>query len=618
MLIIMDNCEHLIEACAKFIQLLLGHCGEVTVLATSREPLAISGEVLWQVLPLSLPEAIRLFIDRAQLAIPGFKMRSIDRPLITDICRRLEGIPLAIELAGGKVRTLGLSAILEHLDLELLSGGTRDGATRHRSVWATMDWSYKLLTAEEQRLFRWLSVFEGGWTIEAADAVCRPQFKGRSIDLLSQLVSKSLIVMDGAPQGVRYRFLEMLRQFAAKKLADTGEAPQAKKNHYDCFVELAETAAPELFRKDGLHWHEILELEQPNFVAAMNWSLERGDSAQCLRISGPLWQFWWIRGHLKEGQKFLEIVLSDKRDSFPAARADAFCGLSFVAWFLGYDSLKAAQYCRESIKLAEHIDDGENLSRYLAWYGHLLKIQGRLNESIPVLERSLAIAEETGDLFGKATCHMFYGETLLQYPSEKGRGKEQLEKSLEIYTGIGNKPHIAFALDCLGGMEIANGNYARANEIFEECFAVSSEVGNIYWQARTTGSLGQIAFCRREVKRGFACYARTMAIYLQLGMRGPFVEIAEIIAEKLVEMRCHGLAALLSGAVEAYHEEFRAPPHNTNWRRAYDNAVNVLQETISDSELKNAQLAGRGMSMEDVLELVRSDSFLGEITKRSG
>lgn len=621
MLIIMDNCEQLIDACAKFTHMVLSCCDGADVLATSREPLAVSGELLWHVGSLLEPDSIRLFLDRAQMIVPGFIANKNSRTIIAEICRHLEGIPLAIELAAGRVLSMPLSSIFERIigHPELLSGGTKDGATRHRTLWATIEWSYKLLSDDEQKLFRWLSVFDGGRTLEAAEGVCDAAFEkkgvgdltdGRVIDLASRLVTKSLIRMDDAEHGVRYRFLEMIRQYARQKLVDSGEQAHAKEHHRHWFTVLAEKAEPELFGRDGPGWTEYLEPEQGNFIAAMSWSLEQGETAQCLRVSGSIWYFWFIRGRLEEGRRYLEVALPGEDDSFPAARANALCGLSFVAWFLDYDSEKAGGYCRQAIELAGQINAREMMVRQLAYYGKIVAIQGRVGDSMPIFARAFAIAKGTDDSYGKALCFRLQGEAFEESAGEREQGKKLQEKSLEIFVGLGNKRQIGQVMQNLGGIEIDGGNYDRATELLEESFAFLSEAGDKYWISRATCGLGHIAFRRHEIKKGISLFANAMTTVLQLGMQGSFLELVEALVIEFSAGHYMVFGARLSGAADVLRSAKGTPPDFAGSRSAYDRAIKALRKNLTESAFKDAASAGGRMTMEQVLDFISSESFL--------
>jgi predicted ATPase/class 3 adenylate cyclase len=317
-LLVFDNCEHLIEACARFADLLLRSCKDVKILATSREALGVAGELAWHVPSLSLPdvnqlpsfeqlsqyEAVRLFIERALLVQPHFKVTKDNAPAIAQVCFRLDGIPLALELAAARANVLTVEQISKRLDdrFRLLTGGSRTALPRQQTLRAMIDWSYNLLSEQERLLFRRLAVFVGGWTLEAAEAVCSGEGLGPDLvlELLSQLVNKSLVVMVEVNGESRYHCLETIRQYGREKLFESEEAATIRDRHLDTYIQLAEQGYEELQGRNDLVWIEKLEMENDNFRAALSWSLESPgvDPQKALQLSGALQDFWVYEGRL--------------------------------------------------------------------------------------------------------------------------------------------------------------------------------------------------------------------------------------------------------------------------------------------------------------------------------
>ena len=321
LLLVLDNCEHLVGACAELAQALLRACPHLQILATSREPLRIGGETTWRVPSLSLPdllrlplveslaeyEAVRLFTDRAEVVLPGFLVTDQNALAVAQVCHRLDGIPLAIELAATRVKVLPVHQIAARLDdrFRLLTGGSRTALPRQQTLRAVMDWSYILLSEKERTLLRRLSVFAGGWTLDAAEAVC----SGNRIetvevlDLLAQLVDRSLVAVDREDAEARYRLLDTVRQYAREKLQDSGEETEVHGRHREWFLDLAERTEPELLGPEQGVWLARLEAEHDNLRAALTWSQQEEEGGEAgLRLAGALGRFWWMRGHLTEGR----------------------------------------------------------------------------------------------------------------------------------------------------------------------------------------------------------------------------------------------------------------------------------------------------------------------------
>ena len=318
LLLVLDNCEHLLQGCAELAKQLLQAGAQVKILATSREPLHVAGETTYPVPSLSLPEprmriahtaltqyeAIRLFVDRAAAARPAFRLTPNNATLVADICRRLDGIPLALELAAARVRVLSVETIAARLSdrFRLLTGGDRTALPRQQTLRACIDWSYDLLTEAERSVLRRLAVFAGGWTLEAAEAVGTggDVQADEVLDVPAQLVEKSLVAMDA--EGTRYQLLETVRQYAQDRLHESGEAEAIRERHRDYFLALAEEAEPKLLGAEQAAWLRRLEAEHDNLRAGLSWSLEDSGSQAGLRLCGALQRFWITRGHFSEGR----------------------------------------------------------------------------------------------------------------------------------------------------------------------------------------------------------------------------------------------------------------------------------------------------------------------------
>jgi predicted ATPase/DNA-binding SARP family transcriptional activator len=316
LLLVLDNCEHLIEACAALVERLLGHCPEVTILATSREALGVPGEKAWLLPSLSLPsgepslglkdifrsEAVSLFIERATDVVPGYQPGELDAPTIAQICLRLDGIPLAIELAAARMNLLSAQEIATRLDqrFSLLTGGRRTALPRHQTLWAAIEWSHELLNRAERILFRRLSVFAGSFTLEAVEDVCTGKEIRRDeiLSLLGRLVDKSLLIVEPTPRDLdlatRYRFLDTIRSFGQMKLDEAGETRQMRDRHAEYYVRLVEAAEPKFYLHDQVHWYRLLQAENDNIRDVVEWSAESDQAESALRLAGALRRFWFF------------------------------------------------------------------------------------------------------------------------------------------------------------------------------------------------------------------------------------------------------------------------------------------------------------------------------------
>jgi predicted ATPase len=338
LLLVLDNCEHLVDTCAGLVDALLRRCARLRVLATSREALRVDGETVWTVPPLPardpkrVPdlealernEAVRLFVERASAVAPGFALGLQNAAAVAAVCGRLDGLPLAIELAAARTRVLTVAQISSRLDdcFSLLTDGDRTALPRHRTLRAAMDWSHDLLPQGEQALFRRLSVFAGGWTLSAAEAVCAVDGfeEADTLDLLSHLVDKSLVAAEGSSQSeeARYRTLEPVRQYASEKLAEYDDVEEIRRRHAGFFLALAEEADPGLEGAQQVAWLGRLDEEHDNIRTALSWSLGR-DRGMGLRMGAALGEFWYLRGY-REGRRWLEEALAKSGPPVPRSK----------------------------------------------------------------------------------------------------------------------------------------------------------------------------------------------------------------------------------------------------------------------------------------------------------
>src|SRR6516162_8486227 len=375
LLLLVDNCEHLHAACQSLIDHLLRECAAVRILATSRVALGVEGESTYRVPSLRLPDsphslpaaqlaeydAIRLFVDRAALAQSGFTLTERTAPAIAQICRRLDGMPLAIEFAAARVRMLSPDQIAARLDdrFRLLTAARRQILPRQQTLRATMDWSYDLLSEPEQALLRRLSVFAGGWPFEAAEAVCAGDGVAAPaiLDLLTQLVDKSLVIAETHGGEARYRLLETVRQYGAEKLQGAGEAAEVRRRHRDWFVALAEQAEPELRGMRQRLWSDRLEMEHDNLRAAYEWTMTEPEGRrEGLRLATALFSFWRSIGYWSEGHEWLEQGLLSSGDVAPSIRAKALANAALFAWRARKDE-RAIALAEEGLAVCKEVGD---------------------------------------------------------------------------------------------------------------------------------------------------------------------------------------------------------------------------------------------------------------------
>ena len=511
LLLVLDNCEHLIEACAKVVETLLRWCPELRVLATSREALDIAGEVAWPVPSLSLPdlrrlpdiesllqyESARLFMERTVAVKPTFALTQQNAASVAQVCYRLDGIPLALELAAARTKILSVEEIADRLDncFGLLAAGGRTAMPHQRTLHATMNWSHELLGREERTLFRCLSVFAGGFSLEAAEFVCAAEDFERDqvLELLSHLVDKSLVTVREESGETRYRLLEMVRQYGREKLIGAEEETEVGRRHAGFYVELAEEAEPELKGERQVAWLGRLEQEHDNLRAAMAWLLGRGDSKEAARLGWALWLFWGIRAHFAEGRRSMEQALSAEGSAAVpvSARAKALYVEGMMANYQG-DHGSAESLVEESLGLFRDLNDKLGSAYALSNAGFAALGQGQPQRAITVTEEAVDLFLEEGEKWGAAIEFGFLAVAWRNL-GDHGRAKGLAERGLELSREVGERQAISAALFTLATLAQADRDHERARNLFEEGLSVSVELGNETDVARYLEGLAAVA-----------------------------------------------------------------------------------------------------------------------------
>ncbi|HWE60261.1 MAG TPA: tetratricopeptide repeat protein, partial [Chloroflexota bacterium] len=558
MLLLLDNCEHVVVASAALAARLLGACPELQILATSQQSLGVAEEIVWPVAPLALPpqpaqalvedevhlleqsDAVRLFVERARAVRPGFTLNTATATQVVAICRRLNGLPLAIELAAARLNVLPLEEILARLDdrFRLLRRGGRGAADRHQALQATLDWSYGLFQPAEQALLRRLAVFAGGWDVVAAEAVCAGRLGGSGpvsmrdqerpggshpvakpalpvvddtgdqmrlggsnpvhtrdqgeevaaeavLELLDELLEWSLLYVDETDGTPRYGMLETVRQYGLLQLERTGEIAMVRDRHLQWCATLAEQAAPALQGPEQAVWLARLERELDNLRAALQWALDRGLSTLGLRVAGGPWQFWVSRGHRSEGRRWLAALLAlaaDDDDASMAVRASALEGAAWLAED-AFDFAQASTLFAQSSALRRAVGQEERMAAQLI---------------------SAAVGARAGGDYARATA--------------------LLEQSLAQHRALGNRHGITYAGLGLSLSDLAlvlseQGEYAQAIALNEECLALSRELGDQEGVGRALLGLGDIARAQGDAGRVRAYCEEGLAIFRELGLK---------------------------------------------------------------------------------------------------
>lgn len=489
-LLLLDNFEHIVQA-APLVAGLLATVPGLKVLVTSRETLRVSGEQEFPVPPLELPdperpeplptlrqqEAVALFVQRAQAVRPDFSMTQDNAHAVTGICVRLDGLPLAIELAAARSKLFPPQALLDRLGdrLQTLTGGMRELPERQRTMRGTIDWSYDLLEPGEKTLFEWLAAFVGGCTLETAKAVCSEGLPMDVLDGVESLLNKSML-RQVAQEGreARLAMLGTLRAYALERLADSGNEEMLRRRHAEHYLSLAEQGDSELREADQYDWMDLLETEHDNFRAALEWSLADADPGLGLQLAGALGRFWWLRGHYMEGYRWTARALEGGADAPPALRARALNSAGWLAANLG-DHIQGRVWNEEALALFRELDDRRNLAWAHLFLGrHLVQTTGQPDRFASLAAEAYAVFRELGDEDGMARALSRMGE-MARLRGDFKQAETFHEESLALYRELDSTYFIAVQLHNLGYVAQALGDIERMQALFTECLALTQD-----------------------------------------------------------------------------------------------------------------------------------------------
>jgi len=547
LLILFDNFEHVVEAATDLASLLTS-CPQLDLLVTSREPLHVTGEQEYAVPPLVHEEGVGFFLARARAVEPDFQADEA----VSRICHRLDDLPLALELAAARVKALSSRQILERLEqrLPLLTGGARDLPERQHTLRATITWSYELLTEEEQRLFARLSVFRGGCTIESAESVA-----GADLDTLQSLVDKSLL----RHTGERYGMLETIREYAAKRLQDTGETEELERRHADYFLALAEEAEPNL-RWSGTHgkWLDRLESEHDNIRAALDCLQAPGESQLSLRLAGAISRFWVMKSHLAEGRRRLESALA--ADSSPtAARAKALNGAAVVTF--GEDLTSAKRWAEEALELHRTLGDAWGAAYSQFQLGHIAAVEGDFAE-----------------------------------------GQQLFGESLRAFRELGDEHRILMATDGLAGIYDELGDVERARALHEDNLRRAREQSNRRVEALSLDQLASYAREEGRVEDALSMLKDSLRILLDLGDHLGIAENLARFARALAVAGRASTATRLLASSEALYEETGGGV--LSWvAKMNEETVTKIHGQLDDAAFGEAWEQGRALTLDEAVAL---------------
>ena len=602
LLLLLDNVEHLLEATPLLADLLVD-CPGLTVLATSRVVLHISGEHEFPVAPLALPElhdlpdvdtlsrsaAVALFVQRAQAVRPDFTLTAENASVVAEICIRLDGLPLALELAAARLRVLAPRALLARLSnrLEILTGGPRNLPARQKTLRDTITWSHELLTTEEKQLFRRLAPFAGGFTLAAAEAVAGEQREAERtstpttgveiLDGIASLVNQSLLQTVASVDEPRFTMLETIREYAVEQLEASGETEAVRQRHARHYLELVEMVEPAFFGGTGTIGLTRLEDEHPNMRAALQATLAGDDPELGLRLAGALTWFWYDHGYLSEGRRWLDTALSGAGAAPSAARAKALIGAGALA-HRQYDLHSANELLEAGLCLSRELDDG--------WHCALALINLGL------------VAHDQGDYSRALRLH---------------------EESLALYRVAENTWGVGMALSNIAWAALFAGDLPRARTVAEEALALRRQLDDTLGTAYTLYTLGRVALEERRAVESRALLAESVDIFRQVGERWGLAACLETLAIAAAARGGGGegplRAARLWGAAEALRESLGAPLTPAD-QRVHDRFQHAARAQVGEERWRIAWNTGRTMLLDDVLHEALDSSESGRPTQR--
>jgi len=634
LLLVLDNCERMTSICAPLADALLRAAPRLRILATSRIPLSMIGEATWEIPPMAVPppeapedltrltgdagyDAARLFVERARDIRARIAGPDAGRA-VAEICRRLDGLPLAIELAAARLPLVPLREMPARLDdrLRLLGGGSPGALPHQQTLRATLDWSHALLNEAERTLFRRLAVFVGGWTPEMAARVCAGEGLGDAAipGVLEALTRQSLVQREEIPDsGRRYRMLETVREYATEILGASSDTDAPRRCHAEEMLALALRVEPELTEANQERWLARLEVEHDNLRAALRWTLQYKDAVRALRLVGALWRFWHLHAHLTEGRRWIAEALEQNEaddvmdaDEWKALRAKAWRGAGGLAFEQG-DYEASGEMYEAAAALYGDIGDSEGIAASLNNLGVIADSQGQYVRAADLFERSLALKRERGDTRGVTTTLSNLGRLALQVGDIDG-AVILYEEGLALSRTLGDTASIALSLNALGEALLYQGEYARAAASLEESIVLARRVGDKRGLGFALANLGEVALALGDDGRAWTLQEESVQVRRELGnkdgtavslaglgdvarARGNHAQAAHLYGESLFLMQTSGDAAFVLPVVET--------------------AAVFVGEVSSESSPPNLGLLRRTARLLGALAAVRADPSAG-------
>ena len=616
MLLLIDNCEHVAGSVASTAERLLRECPELRILTTSREPLGVRGELVWRVPMLSVPdirtaavktkdvvsrfESVRLFVDRAVAAQPSFQLTDKNAPVVAQICHRLDGIPLAIELAAVRVKALPVDKILSRLSdrFQLLTGGSRTALPRQQTLRAAVDWSYELLAAKERALLNRVTVFAGGFTLEAAEGIV-PNGEITDVevlDLIGALVDKSLLVSEETEDGGRYRLLETIRDYGAEKLRESGEDRAVAERHAGWFLDFLEAAASELRGPEQGFWLERIDQEHDNARHAFRAFVIRGEFRSALRAVSALWRFWYVRGYWEEGRRQMAVALALPGSERPSAERAKVLFASAMFARMREDFVSAKKLLEESLSLARELGEPRAIADALFGLGNLANHQEDLVHAREYYEQALALWREVDDRPGIALSS--HGLGVVAYAmGDPVAARSLYEEAIAIQRERGDARAEAAGLNGLGDVALYLGDLPAAIESQTRSLAIQRELGDKPGTGFSLKILGRAAIREGDLETARRLLDESLTIHLDVGDTGGVAEVLEAIAELSAAGGDAERALRLAGAAAAHRDVIHVPLSGPD-REQLERSLAPAFARMGEDASKRAYAAGRALNLD--------------------
>ncbi len=668
MLIIMDNCEQVAEHCAKLTSLMLKGCPDIKIIATSREVLGVEGEVVWRVSHMALPEAdsdegfekrtsneaLRLFEDRAASNKAGFKITKNNIEVIENICRKLDGNPLAIELAAARIIVLTPGQIVERLSecLKLLGKGTKTSSPRQQTLRAVMDWSYDILPDKEKALFRRLSVFLGSFTLEAVEKICSDEElpEPEVLDLLGQLANKSLLVVNEKKGVIRYRLLETIRQYAVEKLKDAFEHVVTRDKHLNYFLDYAQKNEKELIGQNQTFWLNSFELEHDNFNVALQRTLDTKNYEKGLKLANAIEALWFYHGHFNEGRTWLDKLMDSSQELSLPLMADALKHSATMAK-KQHDIKNSRLFFEQSLTLFKKLDDKPSILEIMLKLGDIAMQEGKYDESLDYLKKSMAVAQAMGSKPGMTvvleslgTVYTEMGDyeqaekflleahtqskTLksrntyasilryLGYLSEKKNEVDQAafyyNESLSIYYQIDSKDVISYLLCRIGATSRKLKKFDVARLQINEALQIARKIKNRRWEALCMAETGCLEMDLGNFKKAAICFAKAYQLFNELDDKINVLWILELMVFLAVRTEKYENATELFGFIDNIRTQngwsLRSP------RALFDEYLGKVSEVLPEDKFNKHWEDGKNLDISQAF--IRAHSLYNDEAQR--